>query len=382
MVAVGSAAAQGDAQLSVAETCFEHHKFGAQPVDVAKSADGETVLAQTSWNWHDAIGCYLTLDDDALAALRAAPAPQSLPDAATEASQRCFVHHSFGEKPVDVAKSADRQTVLARLSWGYHNAIGCYLTLDDTALTTLRAAATSTQPQPSENTFIAISTGDGHSCAITGQGQAVCWGANQSGQTDAPDGTYTAISTGDGHSCAITGQGQAVCWGAIPTNQMDVPHGTFTAISAGNHLSCAITDQGQAVCWGYPPPSDDPGPEYQTDVPDGTYTAASAGDIHSCAITGQGQAVCWGYPSIAYVPDGAYAAISAGPTHSCAVTDQGQAVCWGPNWGGVEGLTEAPDGTYTAISAGPTHSCAITDQGQAVCWGANDFGQTDVPDGT
>lgn len=111
-------------------------------MDVAKTADGQTVLAQTSWNWHDTIGCYLTLDEGALAALRDAP-PQSLPDAPTEASTRCFEHHQFGQRPVDVAKSADRQTVLARLSWGYHDTIGCYLVLDDTALSTLRAAHTS-----------------------------------------------------------------------------------------------------------------------------------------------------------------------------------------------------------------------------------------------
>ncbi len=139
-VAAGPAAAQSDTQQSVAQRCFEHHKFGAQPVDVAKTADGPTVLAQTSWNWHDAIGCYLTLDDTALAVLRTAPTPQSLPDGETEASKRCFEHHQFGQRPVDVAKSADRQTVLARLSWGYHDAIGCYLVLDDTALTTLRAS--------------------------------------------------------------------------------------------------------------------------------------------------------------------------------------------------------------------------------------------------
>ena len=148
-VAGGSpaAVAQGGPQQTVAQRCFDHHKFGAQPVDVAKTVDGQTVLAQTSWNWHDAIGCYLTLDHDALAILRAAPAPQGLPTAETEASRRCFEHHKFGQRPVDVAKTADRQTVLARLSWGFHDTIGCYLTLDNTALATLQAAAASPPPE-------------------------------------------------------------------------------------------------------------------------------------------------------------------------------------------------------------------------------------------
>ena len=156
-----AAVAQSGNPQSVAQQCFEHHKFGAQPVDVAKAADGQTVLAQTSWNWHDAIGCYLTLDDNALAVLRAAPAPQSLPDAETEASMQCFEHHKFGQRPVDVAKTADRQTVLARLSWGYHDTIGCFLVLDDTALATLRAnATTTTQPDADDSTDTDTGTED------------------------------------------------------------------------------------------------------------------------------------------------------------------------------------------------------------------------------
>ena len=154
-VAAGSqASAQSPDQQSAAQRCFEYHRFGAEPVDVAKTADGLAVLAQTSWNWHGAIGCYLTLDEGALAFLRAAPSPQDQPNDSTDDSRRCFKHHRFGESPVDVAKTADGQTVLARLNWGYNNTIGCYLVLDDSALATLRAA---TQPDPpSEPTEMTI----------------------------------------------------------------------------------------------------------------------------------------------------------------------------------------------------------------------------------
>ena len=63
-------------------------------------------------------------------------------DADASIAARCFASHKFGAEPVDVAKTADRQTVLAQLSWGYHDAIGCYLTLDEAATTALRAANT------------------------------------------------------------------------------------------------------------------------------------------------------------------------------------------------------------------------------------------------
>ncbi len=125
-----------------AERCFAVHKFGAQPVDVAKSADRQTVLAQLSWGFHDSIGCYLTLDESALAVLQAAPAPLGFPAADPAASQQCSEIHKFGAQPVDVAKSADRQTVLAQVRWGFHESIGCYLALDTASTAALRAAHT------------------------------------------------------------------------------------------------------------------------------------------------------------------------------------------------------------------------------------------------
>ena len=139
LVAVNAqeATAQSGEQ-SAAERCSEFHLFGAEPVDVAKTADGETVLAQVRWGFHDGI-CFLTLDDDALAALRAAGPPPSLPTGETDDSRRCFEHHRFGAEPVDVAKTADGQTVLSRVSWGWNGSI-CFLALDSAAINTLRTA--------------------------------------------------------------------------------------------------------------------------------------------------------------------------------------------------------------------------------------------------
>ena len=135
----GQTEPEGD---SAAARCFAVHQFGAQPVDVAKSADRQTVLAQLSWGYHDSIGCYLTLDEAALGVLQVAPAPLGFPAADPDASQRCSAVHQFGAQPVDVAKSADRQTVLAQVRWGYHDSIGCYLALDTASTAALRAAHT------------------------------------------------------------------------------------------------------------------------------------------------------------------------------------------------------------------------------------------------
>ncbi|WP_419850949.1 alpha/beta fold hydrolase [Candidatus Poriferisocius sp.] len=153
LVAVGAQGATAESvERSAAERCSEFHRFGAQPVDVAKTGDGQTALAQVRWGYHESIGCFLALDDDALAALRGAGPPGSLPGGETDDSRRCFEHHRFGAEPVDVAKTVNGQTVLARLSWGYDESIGCYLTLDSAAINTLRAAdlAATAEPSPAE----------------------------------------------------------------------------------------------------------------------------------------------------------------------------------------------------------------------------------------
>ena len=144
---------------SAAERCSAHHLFGAEPVDVAKTADGETVLAQVSWGYDASIGCYLALDRDAVAALRAAGPPQSLPRGQTDTSRRCSAFHLFGAEPVDAAKTADGQTVLARVSWGWNGSI-CYLVLDPAAVNTLRVAAIPPATAPGVPTNVTATAGN------------------------------------------------------------------------------------------------------------------------------------------------------------------------------------------------------------------------------
>ncbi|MCY3634413.1 MAG: fibronectin type III domain-containing protein [bacterium] len=191
VVASAQGATAQTANQSAAERCSEFHLFGADPVDVAKTADGETVLAQVSWGYHASIGCFLALDGDAVSALRAAGPPQSLPQGQTDASTRCFDHHRFGAEPVDVAKTADGQSVLARLSWGYHASIGCFLALDSAAVNTLRdAAAPPTAP-----------SAPGNVSATAGEGQIdVTWIA-PADNGGAPIIDYTVAYKGDATAC-------------------------------------------------------------------------------------------------------------------------------------------------------------------------------------
>jgi alpha-tubulin suppressor-like RCC1 family protein len=85
--------------------------------------------------------------------------------------------------------------------------------------------------------FSSISAGFGHTCAIADDGSGWCWGTNPHGElgTSAlPDGMtegdrqymlspapvtgalrFTAVQSGFGHTCALTADGRAWCWGDL-----------------------------------------------------------------------------------------------------------------------------------------------------------------------
>ena len=90
------------------------------------------------------------------------------------------------------------------------------------------------EPAPSIDGAIAVAVGDWHACALTEEAEAVCWGeppagddleryisavtyqyfsVREDGQADPPPGRYTAISAGAHRTCAVTVDGEVVCWG-------------------------------------------------------------------------------------------------------------------------------------------------------------------------
>lgn len=128
-------------------------------------------------------------------------------------------------------------------------------------------------------THIDLSVGQDHTCTATAGGLIVCWGRNHTGQlgdnttTDRaePASLYGAgglvfrkVAAGDVHSCGLTEDGAAHCWGSNlygqvgdgTTTQRNVVtpvHGglPFTSLTAGGHHTCGVTAEGEAYCWGY-----------------------------------------------------------------------------------------------------------------------------------
>jgi alpha-tubulin suppressor-like RCC1 family protein len=305
--------------------------------------------------------------------------------------------------------------------------------------------------------FGSVSAGGAHTCALTSVGAAYCWGRGESGQlgvpappstclTDAgffscsmvpiPVGgglTFETLAGGGAHTCALTSDGTAHCWGNNAHGQLGdntttsrdapVPVVTglkFVSIDAGAAHTCAVTSAGAAYCWGH---------NSQGELGNGTMTNSSvpvavtgnitfqqiaAGGVgpigHTCGLDSNGLAHCWGdnqrgqlgIGTSDFLPHAVPLPVSGGLTfvgltagldlHSCGFTALGVAHCWGRNTFGALGNRSRKDSavpvtvvgnlSFVRLIAGGFlgHTCGGISNGATYCWGDNEVGQ--IGDGT
>ena len=84
-----------------------------------------------------------------------------------------------------------------------------------------------------------LAAGSRHVCGVSRAGTVFCWGANERGQlgngsvtqSNVPFPirvsrrvTFTSVTVGEAHSCALTAEGEAYCWGS--NDQGELGNGT------------------------------------------------------------------------------------------------------------------------------------------------------------
>jgi alpha-tubulin suppressor-like RCC1 family protein len=282
--------------------------------------------------------------------------------------------------------------------------------------------------------FYQVDGGNTHSCGITTDNLAYCWGDNWAGQLG--DGTTTGhltprpvlgglhfrtISAGWAHTCAVTMDYRAYCWGLNDWGQLGDGTGlshrvptpvktslTFRQIDTGTEHTCAVgyTDH-RPYCWGT---------NHEGQLGEGTTNPhftplAVAGKLrmrevrtgysHTCGVTTGNVVYCWGWNQFGQLGQsttGSYSVkpirvsgglefrnLTAGWEHTCAVTTGDRVYCWGHNGSGQlgDGTTStrfAPKPVlgstlFTRVTAGAFHTCAESEANTAYCWGANNLGQ-------
>jgi alpha-tubulin suppressor-like RCC1 family protein len=261
----------------------------------------------------------------------------------------------------------------------------------------------------------AVSAGWIHTCALSEDGAAFCWGSNfagllgngiESGRSLLPTPvsgghSWVTLTLGLDHSCGISTSGTAFCWGQNSQGQLgdgsqtlsSVPipvqaSGPVSALGAGVYSTCAIV--GTATeCWGW-----------LTGFANPSLTTVSIGYDHGCGLAAGGIAYCWGDNFNGELGDGTttfratpvpvsggitFSAVEAGLVFSCGLRTDGAAFCWGSNtWGQLGTGSTASDSlpvmvsgglVFTRLSAGDGHVCGLLSDGTAYCWGQNDHGQ-------
>jgi alpha-tubulin suppressor-like RCC1 family protein len=260
---------------------------------------------------------------------------------------------------------------------------------------------------PDAAPFAMLTLGFFHTCGLTPEGKAYCWGQNIHGQLG--DGTTTSraipvsvvggltfetLTAGGTHTCGITTEGATYCWGQNHRGQLGdgpvvqtpslsletirsvpglVPGGLqFVTLSLGGASSCGLVARGAAYCWGA---------NWAGNFGNGKVVVDG-----NCALSGfsptHTQPYCWS--PVPAATGLILRTLESGSFHGCGLTLEARVYCWGDNdWGqlgdGTTGYSFTPipvagDRRYAELSGGSSYGCARTNDGVAYCWGVLPWG--------
>jgi alpha-tubulin suppressor-like RCC1 family protein len=245
--------------------------------------------------------------------------------------------------------------------------------------------------------FTAITAGGARTCGLGIDGTAYCWGLGPLGDGTQDDAAtalkvgsqervqlseqirFSSLSTSDRHTCGVSTEGTAYCWGSNTAGQL----GTTTPEMCG--------DPDQQNTW---PCSTEPLP-VSGDI---RFSQVATGWGHSCGIALDDGVYCWGANSSGQLGDGTetdratptrvasdevvFTMVSAYSGSTCGVASDGTGYCWGghPLGNGSDSSAVAPTPVagsvrFEHLSVGGAHKCGLSMEGFIYCWGSNRRGQ-------
>lgn len=290
------------------------------------------------------------------------------------------------------------------------------------------------------NGIVMLDAGVDHSCAVF-QGALYCWGDNQRGRLGVGDGenrasparvglldSWVQVTTGADHSCALRADGTVWCFGANDVGQVGSPGvndvvspiavtlpNAAVAIASESYFTCAVLGDGSLHCWGENTEGmlgqDDTYPGDPAFLPlrvgaFADWSSVDAGQGHTCGVRLPGSLWCWGrntdyqlglgadvgeqYRSPQQVGSNSdWTQVQAGQNHSCALRVAGELWCWGEGQFGALGTGDldhranparVDERQYTQVSLDTFHTCAVDSAADLWCWGRNAEGQLGLGD--
>jgi len=287
-------------------------------------------------------------------------------------------------------------------------------------------------------TFIHVSAGGTHSCAVSADHRAWCWGSNLRGQlgdggtadrllpTRVAGGLlFLDVTAGDWHTCGITTDNRAYCWGLDDAGELGTAGSAacsgkicrqpvavagsrrWRQISAGVSHTCAVTLDDKGFCWGEGDNGElgdgkSVGVNRPVAVSGGlVFRQLTAGAAFTCGLTKANAVYCWGWNPYGQLGDRtkisrptpgkvfgglSFRQVRAGFFFACGVTIDDVAYCWGNNFDGRTGTgkddprilkpTPVAGGLrFSRVTAGLGHGCGVAITGRAWCWGNNALGE-------
>ena len=247
--------------------------------------------------------------------------------------------------------------------------------------------------------FSSVTAGTTMTCGLATSGIAYCWGTGPSLGNGAATGSatptavsnpsasvinsYISVSVGQTHGCALTTERHPYCWGGDPSGALGdgdpqdttvvlpvAVNGALTlrVLSAAYNGGCGIATDDATYCWGLQLPQNPTGANAPTSLLGGNvFVSLGLGPTasHGCGVTAAGAAYCWGSNSNGQIGDNGstskrttpalvsggltWKSLSAGGAHTCGLTTTGAAYCWGSNSDGQLGNSNPSAPTPSAV---------------------------------